>query len=61
MDDRKPIIGITAGDPAGIGPEVVIKALIDPSIHSVCRPVVIGDRANLEWTIEKLGLAAKLA
>ena len=61
MDDRKPIVGITAGDPAGIGPEVVIKALIDPSIHSVCRPVVIGDRANLEWTIEKLGLAAKLA
>jgi 4-hydroxythreonine-4-phosphate dehydrogenase len=60
MVDRKPIIGITAGDPAGIGPEVVIKGLLDPSIRDVCRPVIIGDRANLEWTIDKLGLNAKL-
>ena len=60
MVDRKPIIGITAGDPAGIGPEVVIKTLLDPMIRDVCWPVVIGDRANLQWTIDKLGLDAKL-
>lgn len=60
MSDRKPVIGITAGDPAGIGPEVVIKALLDPSIGEVCRPVIIGDRSNLECTNEGLGLNATL-
>lgn len=60
MGDRKPIIGITAGDPAGIGPEVVIKALSDSSIREICRPVIIGDRSNLEWTIDELGLKVNL-
>lgn len=54
-----PVVGITAGDPAGVGPEVVIKALLGPSIAEVCRPVIIGDRSNLEWTNEHLGLNAK--
>lgn len=61
MGDRKPIIGITAGDPAGIGPEVVIKALSDASIREICRPVIIGDRVNLQWTIDQLKLEAALA
>lgn len=38
-----PIIGISAGDPAGIGAEVTVKALSDPEIHAICRPLVIGD------------------
>lgn len=38
-----PIIALTIGDPAGIGPEIVLKALSDPAIFNVCRPVVIGD------------------
>ena len=61
MVDRKPIVGITAGDPAGIGPEVVIKALSDAAIREICRPVIIGDRANLEWTIDELGLKVNRA
>lgn len=60
MSERKPTIGITVGDPAGIGPEVVLKAVLDESIREVCRPVLIGDRSNLEWTNEKLGLNAVL-
>ena len=40
-----PIIGITMGDPAGIGPEVIIKALA--GTYEVCRPVVIGDAKRL--------------
>jgi len=39
----RPIIGITMGDPAGIGPEIIIKALSLDEIYYTCRPVVIGD------------------
>jgi len=56
VSERKPVIGITVGDPAGIGPEIVIKAVSDPAIREVCRPVLIGDRKNLEWTADELGL-----
>jgi 4-hydroxy-L-threonine phosphate dehydrogenase PdxA len=44
----KPTIGIIMGDPAGIGPEITLKALADPEVHSFCRPVVIGDHALLD-------------
>ncbi len=56
-----PVIGITVGDPAGIGPEIVLKAVGDLSISEVCRPVLIGDRRNLEWTAAELGLTESLA
>lgn len=39
----KPRVGITIGDPAGIGPEVVLKALARAEVRRVCRPVVFGD------------------
>ncbi len=39
----KPIIGITMGDAAGIGPEIINKALSIGEIHDFCRPLVIGD------------------
>jgi 4-hydroxythreonine-4-phosphate dehydrogenase len=39
----KPIIGISMGDPAGIGPEIIATALAKPRVYSLCRPVVIGD------------------
>jgi len=38
-----PLIGITMGDPAGVGPEIIVKALSDEVIHRLCRPVVLGD------------------
>ena len=41
-DRRKPVIGITMGDPSGIGPEIIIKALADPSILSLGRFVIYG-------------------
>jgi 4-hydroxy-L-threonine phosphate dehydrogenase PdxA len=31
------------GDPAGIGPEIAIKSLLNPEIHTLCNPVLIGD------------------
>jgi len=44
----KPIIGITMGDAAGIGPEIINKALSLEEIYGVCRPVVIGDAKVLD-------------
>jgi len=38
----KPRIGITVGDPAGIGPEIALKAVEDPRVRDVCEPVVYG-------------------
>jgi 4-phospho-D-threonate 3-dehydrogenase / 4-phospho-D-erythronate 3-dehydrogenase len=38
----KPIIGITMGDPAGIGPEVVVKAVTDEKVKQICHPLVFG-------------------
>jgi len=45
---KKPIVGITMGDAAGIGPEIIIKALNTNSIYEECVPVVIGDAKILE-------------
>ena len=44
-----PIIGITMGDPAGIGPEICIKALTDESIYEICRPLIIGDYSCIKY------------
>ena len=43
-----PLIGITMGDPTGIGPEVIIKALSSHPVFNRCRPVVFGDAAILD-------------
>jgi 4-hydroxythreonine-4-phosphate dehydrogenase len=58
----KPIIAITMGDPAGIGPEIIVKALSKPSasrIARLCRPVVIGDRTLMEQTARRLKSSAR--
>ncbi|MEH6841998.1 4-hydroxythreonine-4-phosphate dehydrogenase PdxA [Priestia megaterium] len=48
----RPVIGITMGDAAGVGPEVIVKALAHSSVYQICRPVVIGDTKILERAIE---------
>jgi len=53
---RLPRIAITMGDPAGIGPEVVLKALAEREIRSACCPVIIGDAQLLAHTARKLDL-----
>ena len=44
---ERPVIAITMGDPCGIGPEVIVKALAEPDVHNLCRPIVIGSHASL--------------
>jgi 4-hydroxythreonine-4-phosphate dehydrogenase len=41
--DPLPVIGITMGDPSGIGPEIIVKALSDKDLYERCIPVVLGD------------------
>ena len=45
---NKPFIAVTMGDPAGIGPEVIAKALLDPVVYDKCNPFVIGNAAALK-------------
>jgi 4-phospho-D-threonate 3-dehydrogenase / 4-phospho-D-erythronate 3-dehydrogenase len=45
VTSKRPLLGITMGDPGGIGPEVCAKALADPAIFVVCRPLIVGDAA----------------
>ncbi|WP_455364157.1 4-hydroxythreonine-4-phosphate dehydrogenase PdxA [[Eubacterium] cellulosolvens] len=42
-DNFKPIIALTMGDAAGVGPEIIVKTLHDKKIYEMCRPLVIGD------------------
>ena len=52
----KPLVLVTAGDPLGIGPEIVVKALCDKRVQRTCRAVVIGEPS----TLIKAGFTDKL-
>ncbi|MXV15210.1 4-hydroxythreonine-4-phosphate dehydrogenase PdxA [Hufsiella ginkgonis] len=54
----KPIVAVTMGDPAGIGPEIAVKALLQDNVTSICRPILIGDAATLNDIIKRLALKA---
>ncbi len=56
----RPVIGLTVGDPAGIGPEIVVKVLRDPEVYRLVRPLVFADRAVLDQTLEMLGVEMDL-
>jgi len=45
-------IGIPMGDPAGVGPEIVVKALSDKKVYDWCKPVIIGDKNILEMAMK---------
>ncbi|MEK7726327.1 MAG: 4-hydroxythreonine-4-phosphate dehydrogenase PdxA, partial [Nitrospirota bacterium] len=53
---EKPLLGITMGDPAGIGPEVIAKALAGGEVQRLCLPLVIGSVPVMERTVKKLRL-----
>lgn len=59
---KRPIIGVTMGDPCGNGPEITIKALSDPELYRKCCPIVIGDAACMQYaleTAERIGVVKK--
>lgn len=56
----KPVIAITMGDPAGIGAEIIVKALAQKKIRDVCIPIVIGDYAVMEDAVHFTKSGGKL-
>ncbi|MFN2273804.1 MAG: 4-hydroxythreonine-4-phosphate dehydrogenase PdxA [Anaerolineales bacterium] len=57
---ERPLVAITTGDPAGVGPEVVLKALQHPGVLEICRPVVLGDIGLMELAAHRLKLPLDL-
>lgn len=54
----RPLLAITLGDPAGVGPEIIVKALARAELFARCRPLVIGDARILERAARQVGLDA---
>lgn len=54
-EEYKPLLAITMGDAAGSGPEIITKALADPEVRAVSRPVVVGDAATMQAALEITG------
>lgn len=54
--ERKPVIGITMGDPAGVGPEITLKALHQKKLYKSCHPLVVGDASVLSLAAKTTGL-----
>lgn len=57
---RLPLLGLTMGDPAGIGPEVIAKAVAMREVRNCCRPIVIGSLPVMERTVRSLRLRLKV-
>ena len=55
---KRPKVGLTMGDAAGIGPEIIIKALTHKSVYSMCQPIVIGSPAILKEACRFVSLDA---
>jgi 4-hydroxythreonine-4-phosphate dehydrogenase len=56
----KPILAITMGDPAGIGPEIAAKAFAGDWIYSKCNPVLVGHKETMLVTIKNLNINLKI-
>lgn len=57
--ESRPILGISAGDPAGIGAEVAVKALAHPSVYEICRPLLVADLRVMEDALRFTGLGLR--
>jgi 4-phospho-D-threonate 3-dehydrogenase / 4-phospho-D-erythronate 3-dehydrogenase len=60
MTDQRPLIAITMGDPAGIGPEIIVGAWTETVVHEWCRPLVIGNPEILRRAISLWQRAVKV-
>ncbi len=57
---RRPIVGITMGDPLGIGPEIILKSFLEGEVLKTCKILVIGDRSVMENTAGDLNFPVKV-
>ena len=56
----KPIIAIPIGDPAGVGPEIVVKALVSDTVKNTADCIVIGDKKIIDKAIALTGVKLKV-
>ena len=50
-----PKVAITMGDPYGVGPEIIVKAIAHPEVQEACQPVIVGTKGILELAAELVG------
>src|SRR3954451_2528248 len=56
VETNKPILALTMGDPAGVGPEVIARAWADPQVHEHARPIVVGHPQIIARAAKLIGL-----
>jgi len=61
MEANLPLVGITMGDPVGVGPEIIPKALSDPRVLRCCRPVIYGDATRLMAGAASAGVRLRIS
>lgn len=54
-ETKRPVLAITAGDPAGIGPEIIVKCLASAGLYGQCRPLVVGPADCLRDAVRIVG------
>jgi 4-hydroxy-L-threonine phosphate dehydrogenase PdxA len=59
--NAKPLIAIATGDAAGVGPEISMKAALDPGVRAVCRPIIVCDPGIIARHAKVCGIAAGIA
>jgi 4-phospho-D-threonate 3-dehydrogenase / 4-phospho-D-erythronate 3-dehydrogenase len=60
MARKKPVIGITMGDPSGIGPEVAVKVLAKKETYKICKPLIVGDSSAIRDALRFTHLKLKI-
>jgi 4-hydroxy-L-threonine phosphate dehydrogenase PdxA len=59
-DTTLPLVALSTGDPAGIGPELCMKAALSEDVRSICRPVIFGDPAIMKFHADSCGIGIQL-
>lgn len=54
MSTKKPVLAVTMGDPAGIGPEIIVKALHNEKLYEICTPVVVADVNVMQKAVSEI-------
>jgi len=57
MKNKRPIVGITMGDPAGIGPEIAAKVMAKKEVYDICRPLIVGDAHAMKQAVGIAGVS----
>jgi 4-hydroxythreonine-4-phosphate dehydrogenase len=56
--NKRPVVAATLGDPAGVGPEVLVKSLASGELNDLCDPILFGDTATVERACKVCGISA---